>query len=65
MKAIEIGKYTISKKGILALTFLWFMIGVVIGGVIVISRNFLIAIFPIVIIFAIWYPLIKKEITNY
>ncbi len=63
MKAVQIGKYTISKKGILFLAFLLFFIGGVIGGVIVPSGNFLITIFPIGFIIAIWYPQIKKEIT--
>ncbi len=64
MIEVEIGKYKISKKGVLLLIVLCFDIGLVIGGVLLASANYLIAYFFIAIFLVIFYPMIKKEITT-
>ncbi len=65
MIAVQIGKYNISKKGILYITFVCFVIGVAIGGIILPANgNYIFALFPIGIATALFYPKIKKEITS-
>ncbi len=65
MEELIVGNFTISKKGILKIAFLLFLIGVVIGGVIIApsnGANWLIAINFIVLIVLVNYRTIKKEI---
>ncbi len=64
MIEVEIGKYKISKKGVLLLIVLCFDIGLVIGGVLLVAANYLIAYFIIIIFLAVFYPMIRKEITT-
>lgn len=65
MEEIKIGNLIISKKGILGIAFLLFLIGAIIGGMIIAPKengNWLMASFFIVIVSSILYPKIRKEI---
>ncbi len=65
MIAVQIGKYNILEKGILYATFLCFVIGLAIGGIILPANgNYIFALFPIGIAIVLFYPKIKKEITS-
>lgn len=68
MKDITIGNLLITKKGVLILTFLFFIIGVLLGGTIMASNlgktNLFIFIPFLIIIWLAYIPTLKKEIKS-
>lgn len=65
MKEVKIGNLIISRKGTFRIVFLLFSIGMVIGGIVIAPNdggNWLIASFIIVMVTAILYSGIRREI---